>query len=156
MVISIVFYVIDKGTSLLGLNTIKRLGIKIDGASLTCRLERLRLPHRSVNVPPGIKRHSWRGVGRASSRHGQAGQHGIHRSTTHKMHGTPCVQYTVRGFVDIVSASNCRRGSVTSRAVDLSVPSYKRNVPASPLTRSSARALPALRWTVRLHSLPGE
>ncbi|KAH6946209.1 hypothetical protein HPB50_012163 [Hyalomma asiaticum] len=51
---SIFFYVIDKGTSLLGLHAIQRLGIQIDGASLTCTLAPLPPVQCSVGVPPGI------------------------------------------------------------------------------------------------------
>lgn len=51
---SVVFYVTDKGTSLLGLDAIQRLGIQIDGASLTCRLASCEVQCPS-NVPPGFE-----------------------------------------------------------------------------------------------------
>lgn len=52
---SIIFYVTDKGTSLLGLDAIQQLGIQIDGASLSCRLASLRSVQCSVNVPPDFE-----------------------------------------------------------------------------------------------------
>ncbi|KAL1476060.1 hypothetical protein MTO96_036803 [Rhipicephalus appendiculatus] len=51
---SIVFYVTDKGTSLLGLDAIQRHGIQIDGASLTCQLASCAVQCPS-NVPPGFE-----------------------------------------------------------------------------------------------------
>ncbi|XP_075726416.1 uncharacterized protein LOC142768332 [Rhipicephalus microplus] len=49
-----VFYVTDKGTSLLGLDAIQRLGIQIDGTSLTCRLASCEVQCPS-NVPSGFE-----------------------------------------------------------------------------------------------------
>ncbi|KAH6919907.1 hypothetical protein HPB50_029106 [Hyalomma asiaticum] len=77
-------------------------------------------------------------------------------SKTHKMHGTPCVHFTARRFVDAAYASNCRRVSVALRAATLRVSSHKRTVLASPLARSSLRAPAALTWTVRLLSVAEE
>ncbi|KAL3189854.1 hypothetical protein MRX96_020869 [Rhipicephalus microplus] len=47
---SVVFYVTNKGTSLLGLDAIQRLGNQIDGAWLTCRLASLRAVHPCADI----------------------------------------------------------------------------------------------------------
>ncbi|KAH6943823.1 hypothetical protein HPB50_000117 [Hyalomma asiaticum] len=77
-------------------------------------------------------------------------------SKTYKMHGTPCVHFTARRFVDAAYASNCRRVCVALRAATLRVSSHKRTVLAFPLARSSLRASAALTWTVRLLSVAEE
>ncbi|XP_072143800.1 uncharacterized protein [Dermacentor andersoni] len=51
---SITFHVTTTGTSLLGLDAIQRLGIQIDGTSLTCRLPSLPSVQSPTGVPPGF------------------------------------------------------------------------------------------------------
>ncbi|KAL3205608.1 hypothetical protein MRX96_011096 [Rhipicephalus microplus] len=50
----IVFYVSDKGKTLLVLHAIHRLGIRIDGVTLTCHLASCAVQCPS-NVPPGFE-----------------------------------------------------------------------------------------------------
>ncbi|XP_072141684.1 uncharacterized protein [Dermacentor andersoni] len=51
---SVTFHVTTTGTSLLGLDAIQRLGIQIDGTSLTCRLPSLPSVQSPTGVPPGF------------------------------------------------------------------------------------------------------
>ncbi|XP_054930431.1 uncharacterized protein [Dermacentor andersoni] len=51
---SITFHVTTTGTSLLGLDAIQRLGIQIDGTSLTCRLPSLPSVQSPTGMPPGF------------------------------------------------------------------------------------------------------
>ncbi|XP_072143757.1 uncharacterized protein [Dermacentor andersoni] len=51
---SVTFHVTTTGTSLLGLDAIQRLGIQIDGTSLTCRLPSLSSVQSPTGVPPGF------------------------------------------------------------------------------------------------------
>ncbi|XP_072146235.1 uncharacterized protein [Dermacentor andersoni] len=51
---SVTFHVTTTGTSLLGLDAIQRLGIQIDGTSLTCRLPSLPSVQSPTSVPPGF------------------------------------------------------------------------------------------------------
>ncbi|XP_075550773.1 uncharacterized protein LOC142584554 [Dermacentor variabilis] len=51
---SVTFHVTSTGTSLLGLDAIQRLGIQIDGTSLTCRLPSLPSVQSPTGVPPGF------------------------------------------------------------------------------------------------------
>ncbi|XP_072141682.1 uncharacterized protein [Dermacentor andersoni] len=51
---SVTFHVTTTGTSLLGLDAIQRLGIQIDGTSLTCHLPSLPSVQSPTGVPPGF------------------------------------------------------------------------------------------------------
>ncbi|XP_070394438.1 uncharacterized protein [Dermacentor albipictus] len=51
---SVTFHVTSTGTSLLGLDAIQRLGIQIDGTSLTCCLATLPPVQSPTGVPPGF------------------------------------------------------------------------------------------------------
>ncbi|XP_072146218.1 uncharacterized protein [Dermacentor andersoni] len=51
---SVMFHVTTTGTSLLGLDAIQRLGIQIDGTSLTCRLPSLPSVQSPTGAPPGL------------------------------------------------------------------------------------------------------
>ncbi|XP_070392639.1 uncharacterized protein [Dermacentor albipictus] len=51
---SVTFHVTSTGTSLLGLDAIQRLGIQIDGTSLTCCLAMLPPVQSPTGVPPGF------------------------------------------------------------------------------------------------------
>ncbi|XP_072143038.1 uncharacterized protein [Dermacentor andersoni] len=55
---SVTFHVTTTGTSLLGLDAIQRLGIQIDGTSLTCRLPSLPSVQSPTGVPPGFHHRS--------------------------------------------------------------------------------------------------
>ncbi|XP_070378207.1 uncharacterized protein [Dermacentor albipictus] len=70
---SVTFHVTSTGTSLLGLDAIQRLGIQIDGTSLTCCLATLPPVQSPTGVPPGFD-------------HLFSGELGLVKNFVHRMH----------------------------------------------------------------------
>ncbi|KAH7950938.1 hypothetical protein HPB52_003226 [Rhipicephalus sanguineus] len=64
--VHVAFYVTVYGTSVLGLDTIQRLGLQIDGATLTCRFATPLSSQLRAGVPPGSEHLSGRALRRVT------------------------------------------------------------------------------------------